>query len=228
MARADSERFDTLEEAGFNVERYGDLMHVLFERLGGHYMDVGTSAKISQGLVRLFTLTLPPWQCKQSLSLYVFSSHLTEVQIKVKSGGRLSHYTPDGLAFEDGTELKADVIVFTTGFVQNMRQIAGRIVGPEVEDQLDDFWGIDAEGEIRGAFKPAGRKYSPTYNTVHVFAGGSCAEKKESSLTSPPFLADPGVWFTGGDIGIARYYGRFIALQIKAQLMGAPLQVYEG
>jgi hypothetical protein len=56
MARADSERFDTLEKAGFNVERYGDLMHVLFERLGGHYMDVGTSGKISQGLVRLFRI----------------------------------------------------------------------------------------------------------------------------------------------------------------------------
>ncbi|KIW67065.1 hypothetical protein PV04_06341 [Phialophora macrospora] len=165
MARADSERFDALERAGFNVERYGDIMHVLFERLGGHYMDAGTSAKISQGL------------------------------IKVKSGGKLSHYTPDGLAFEDGTELKADVVVFTTGFVQNMRQIAGRIVGPEVEAQLDDFWCVDAEGELRGAFKPAGH---------------------------------PGVYFTGGDIGIARYYGRFVALQIKAQLMGTPLKVYEG
>lgn len=51
MARNDSERFDALEKAGFNVERYGDITYVLFERLGGHYMDVGTSAKISQGLV---------------------------------------------------------------------------------------------------------------------------------------------------------------------------------
>ncbi|OAP62649.1 hypothetical protein AYL99_01876 [Fonsecaea erecta] len=163
MARNDSERFDALQNAGFNVERYGDLMHVLFERLGGHYMDVGTSAKISSGL------------------------------IKVKSGSVPTHYTPDGLAFDDGTELKADVVVFTTGFVQNMRQIAGEIVGPQVADQLDDFWGLDAEGELRGAFKPAGH---------------------------------PGVWFTGGDIGIARYYGRFIALQIKAELMGTPLKVY--
>ncbi|OQV09860.1 hypothetical protein CLAIMM_13940 [Cladophialophora immunda] len=163
MARNDSERFDALQKAGFDVERYGDLMHVLFERLGGHYMDVGTSAKISKGL------------------------------IKVKSGSLPTHYTPNGLAFEDGTELKADVIVFTTGFVQNMRQIAGGIVGPEVAGQLDDFWGVDAEGELRAAFKYAGH---------------------------------PGVWFTGGDIGIARYYGRFIALQIKAQLMGTPLKVY--
>lgn len=51
MARNDSGRFDALEKAGFNVERYGDIAYVLFERLGGHYMDVGASAKISQGLV---------------------------------------------------------------------------------------------------------------------------------------------------------------------------------
>ncbi|OAG42985.1 hypothetical protein AYO21_02936 [Fonsecaea monophora] len=164
MARDDSERFDALQKAGFDVERYGDLMHILFERLGGHYMDVGASAKISDG------------------------------SIKVKSGSSPTHYTATGLAFDDGTELEADVIVFTTGFVGNLRQIAGQIVGPEIADQLDDFWRVDAEGELRGAFKYAGH---------------------------------PGLWFTGGDIGIARYYGRFIALQIKAHLMGTPLRVYD-
>ncbi|KAK5047064.1 hypothetical protein LTR84_007006 [Exophiala bonariae] len=164
MARNDSERFDALEMAGFNVERYGDIANVLFDRLGGHYMDVGTSAKISQGLIR------------------------------VRSGSPPASYTPDGLVLEDGTELKADVIVFTTGFVQNMRTIAGRIVGPEVEAQLKDFWGLNAEGELIGAFKYTGH---------------------------------PGVWYTGGDIGCARYFSRFVALQIKAQLMGTPLQLYE-
>ena len=53
MAQNDSERFDALERAGFNVERYGDITEVLYERLGGHYMDVGTSAKIFNGLVSL-------------------------------------------------------------------------------------------------------------------------------------------------------------------------------
>ena len=32
--------------------------------------------------------------------------------------------------------------------------------------------------------------------------------------------------FTGGNIGLARYYSRFLALQIKADLAGKPLQVY--
>ena len=49
------------------------------------------------------------------------------------------------------------MIVFTTGFVSDMRQLIGAIVGPKIEDQLDDYWGIDKEGELRGAFKPMGR-----------------------------------------------------------------------
>jgi hypothetical protein len=142
---------------------------------------------------------------------------LRMLQIKVKSGSVPIQYTTNGLAFDDGSELKADVIVFTTGFVQNMRQIAGQIVGPEVADQLSDFWGVDAEGELRGAFKYAGRKY-PMLNDLGLNG------KKRLILFVP---TDTGVWFTGGDIGLARYYGRFIALQIKAQLMGTPLKMYD-
>lgn len=70
-----------------------------------------------------------------------------------------THYTSKGLAFSDGTEIKADVVVFATGFNGNMREMAGTIVGPQVESQLEDFWGLDSEGEIRGAFKHTGRKF---------------------------------------------------------------------
>jgi hypothetical protein len=38
---------------------------------------------------------------------------------------------------------------------------------------------------------------------------------------------DPGIWSIGGAIGHARYYSRFIALQIKAALLGSPLEVYD-
>lgn len=51
LVDADPDRFDSLEKAGFRVERYGDLWKLLTDRLGGHYMDVGASAKISAGLV---------------------------------------------------------------------------------------------------------------------------------------------------------------------------------
>jgi hypothetical protein len=55
LAAADSERFDGLEQAGFKVERFGDMHHHLNERQGGHYVDVGTSAKIAKGMVGYFS-----------------------------------------------------------------------------------------------------------------------------------------------------------------------------
>lgn len=59
-ARADPERFNALEKAGFKVDREPELSWYLFERFGGHYMDVGTSAKIAKGLVSvLLSLHLP-------------------------------------------------------------------------------------------------------------------------------------------------------------------------
>lgn len=51
MARNQPERFDALERAGFRCERYGDIMWHILEKLGGHYMDVGCSEKIANGLV---------------------------------------------------------------------------------------------------------------------------------------------------------------------------------
>lgn len=75
----------------------------------------------------------------------------------MKSDALPTHYTPDGLVFDDGTELKADVIVFTTGFVGNLRDMVGSIVGSEIQEQLEDFCGVDAEGEILGGWKPTGR-----------------------------------------------------------------------
>jgi hypothetical protein len=43
MAKAEPERFDALEKAGFKVIRYGDIIYQVFDRFGGHYMDVGTA-----------------------------------------------------------------------------------------------------------------------------------------------------------------------------------------
>lgn len=68
-------------------------------------------------------------------------------------------YTKDGLEFADGSILKADVIVFATGFVGNMRYLVNDLFGEEVADQMGDFFGLDAEGELKGAFKPCKREF---------------------------------------------------------------------
>lgn len=66
-------------------------------------------------------------------------------------------YTKTGLKFANGSHLKADVVVFATGFLGNMRDIVRQIFGDKVADKAGDCWGVDSEGEIKGAYKPTGR-----------------------------------------------------------------------
>jgi cation diffusion facilitator CzcD-associated flavoprotein CzcO len=68
-------------------------------------------------------------------------------------------YTETGLRFEDGEEIEADVIIFATGFEGNMRFLVEKLFGAEIAEQMGDFWGLDGEGEVKGAFKGCGRKF---------------------------------------------------------------------
>lgn len=51
-AREEPERFDVLEKVGFKLDRFGSIIHHIMNRMGGHYIDVGTSKKIADGSVR--------------------------------------------------------------------------------------------------------------------------------------------------------------------------------
>ena len=68
---------------------------------------------------------------------------------------------PFGLKFADGTVLDADVIVFCTGFANDVREQATQFIGPEAGQLLEDYFFTDKEGEILGAWKPQGREYDP-------------------------------------------------------------------
>lgn len=179
--RASPDRFDALEKAGFKLDRYGDTYDNLYVRFGGHYVDIGASARIAKG------------------------------EIKVK-GEPVARLTENGLLFEDGTELGADLIVLATGFDHVFRNDAARIVGKDVADQMDEYWGVDAEGELRGHAKPAGREYL-TFGPIVL------RDKAD-------FPADPNLYYHGGDVRMARFISRFIALQIQAEVLGQPLQPY--
>jgi hypothetical protein len=51
QAAGQPERFAALDRAGFKLDRGLDLWKCLTKRNGGHYMDVGGSAKIASGSV---------------------------------------------------------------------------------------------------------------------------------------------------------------------------------
>ena len=76
----------------------------------------------------------------------------------MKSDSPISNYDEDGLVFEDSTKVQANVVVYATGFVGNMRESVRDYFGDGVASQVEDFWGLDEEGELKGAYKPSGRE----------------------------------------------------------------------
>jgi cation diffusion facilitator CzcD-associated flavoprotein CzcO len=77
----------------------------------------------------------------------------------MKSNALPTRYTSDGLELSDGSHIKADVIVFATGFDGNMQHLVEEIFGSEIARQMGQYWSLDAEGEIKGAYKPCGREW---------------------------------------------------------------------
>lgn len=80
------------------------------------------------------------------------------MQIKIKSDSLPVAYTEEGLECANGDILEADVIVFCTGFLGNVKLLVRDLFGQDVANQVEDYWGLDAEGELKGAFRPSGRK----------------------------------------------------------------------
>ncbi|KAK7906304.1 hypothetical protein LTR67_001030 [Exophiala xenobiotica] len=124
--KMEPERYDSLERVGFKLDREGDMVSYLFGRFGGYALDVGVSPKISQGL------------------------------IKVKSDSVPVRYVEDGLVCANGDFIRADVVVFATGFISDLRIVAAELFGGELAGQLDSFGGLDEEGEQKAMFKPCG------------------------------------------------------------------------
>lgn len=139
------------------------------------------------------------------------SARIVKGEIKVKTAS-VKCLGQDALIFDDGIAVGVDLIVLCTGFNHDFRQDAARIVGQDVADQMDDFWGIDAEGELRGNAKPAGRKSL----SLHRF-------RERGDLL---ILADANLWYIGGGVQMARFFSRFLSLQIQAAVVGHPLKPY--
>ena len=138
--------FEPLERVGFKFDRYPDLFHHLFERSGGHYVDIGNaSPKIADGSVGSILQTD---HCASA-------DYNHRKQIKLKHA-MPSSFTSNGLKFDDGTELDADVVVFCTGFETNMRIAIEGIVGGDIAEQAGDYGEFDAEGELRNGWTTTG------------------------------------------------------------------------
>ncbi|KAG2113574.1 putative dimethylaniline monooxygenase (N-oxide-forming) [Suillus discolor] len=104
-----------------------NFLHRLFVRRGGFYID--------RGCVKL----------------------ITSGEITVKSGHEISHFSPSGLVFDDGSQVVADLVIFATGYSKTtIKQVAESLFGPQVADAVHDLEGWDSDCELAGVWRPTG------------------------------------------------------------------------
>ena len=174
IRRDDADFYARLEKAGFKLtfgEDNTGIGPMYLRRGSGYYIDVGASDLIADG------------------------------RIKLKSGVEIERLTEDSVVLKDGTQLKADLVVYATGY-GSMNQWAAELISPEVADKVGKCWGLGSgtakdpgpwEGELRNMWKPT---------------------------------AQENLWFHGGNLMQSRLYSIFLSLQLKARFERLPTPVY--
>jgi putative flavoprotein involved in K+ transport len=121
-------------------------------------------------------------------------------QIRLQPG-QVDHLTEDAVVMEDGTQLRADLVVYATGY-ESMNGFVADLISKDVADRVGKVWGLGSgtakdpgpwEGEQRNLWKPTQQK---------------------------------GLWFHGGNLHQSRHYSLYLALQLKARAEGIDTPVY--
>jgi putative flavoprotein involved in K+ transport len=173
IKRRDADFYDRLKKSGFMLD-FGDDESGLFMK----YVRRGSGYYIDVGASELI--------CNGS--------------IKLKQG-KIERIKEHAVAFTDGSELPADLIVYATGY-GSMNGWAAQLISKEVADKVGKCWGLGSnttkdpgpwEGELRNMWKPTQQE---------------------------------GLWFHGGNLHQSRHYSQFLSLQLKARMEGLPTPVY--
>ncbi|KAL5507063.1 hypothetical protein ACEPAH_6519 [Sanghuangporus vaninii] len=128
IAEMDKELLDGLRKRGFklNMGEDGSGVIMLFlRRGGGFYFDTGASQMIVDG------------------------------KIKLKNDSLIKQFTEDGIEFENGTSLPADVVILATGYEGAMEHVK-TLVSRNVAERFNPIWGINDEGELNSVFRYSG------------------------------------------------------------------------
>jgi putative flavoprotein involved in K+ transport len=129
------------------------------------------------------------------------SQLIIDGKIKVKSGVGVATLTESGIRFDDGSEVDTDVIIQATGF-RSMHEVIGQIVSRDVGERIGRCWGLG----------------SGTRNDPGPWQG------EPRNMYKP--VAQENLWIQGGNLALARYFSKFLALQIKARMEGLETPVY--
>jgi putative flavoprotein involved in K+ transport len=173
MAERDKDFYARLEKAGFMLD-FGEDGSGLFVK----YLRRGSGYYIDVGASEL----------------------VANGSVKLKTGA-IERVTADGLQMADGTHLKADVVVWATGY-SSMNGWVAQLVDQATADRLGKCWGLGSgtkkdpgpwEGELRNMWKPTQVK---------------------------------NLWMHGGNLHQSRHYSLCLALQLKARMEGLATPVY--
>jgi len=140
---------DGLTKKGFKLTNGPDgtgFYSLLFLRGGGYYFGYFPLTRL--GSPKLF-LTLV------FLADVGASQMIIDGKIGLKNDSVIKEFTKNGLKFEDGSTLDADFVVFATGF-SDYRGGFKKILGEELGGKVKEIWGLDAAGEVRGAWRDIG------------------------------------------------------------------------
>lgn len=117
------------------------------------------------------------------------SEMVMDGRIAVRSGHGISHLSEAAVHLEDGSQLPADAIVYATGY-GDMTDWVAKLIDRETADRVGPCWGYGSN-----------TKGDP---------GPWIGELRNMWVKT----AQPGLWFTGGNLSQTRYYSRLIALQL--------------
>ena len=170
----DADFYQALENAGFMLDFGADdsgLFMKYLRRASGYYIDVGASQLIIDG------------------------------EIKLESGSQVKALTENKVVLEDGREIRADAVIYATGY-GSMNGWAADLISQDVADKVGKVWGLGSdtpkdpgpwEGEQRNMWKPT----------------------QQDNL-----------WFHGGNLAQSRHYSHYLALQLKARMASICTPVY--
>ena len=164
ITRRDADLYRGLERAGFQhfMGEDGSGLHSIYLRRGAGYY-------IDVGASQL----------------------IIDGRIRLKRGS-VEEIADRTVVLADGTRLRADLVVFATGY-GNMAEWAAKLVSPKVAARVGPVWGLGSatkndpgpwEGELRNMWKPTQQS---------------------------------GLWFHGGNLMQSRHYSLYLALQLKAR-----------
>jgi putative flavoprotein involved in K+ transport len=121
--------------------------------------------------------------------------------IKLRSGVGVAALREDSMVLSDGSELPADMIFYATGYERSSFE---PMLAPEVVKRVGPLWGFGS-----------GTRSDP-----------GPWEGELRNMWKP--TRQKGLWFHSAGVGMARFYSRILALQIKARQAGIATPVYEG